>query len=107
MHGMMFVIFVSSKADSFPNQQCYEMLLDLIGPRIYNPPASKTTKTKPKLHFVNKSMSMINISKIINEKNVKKNLSAKFNKTEEISTVYTLTKKIRLEIFNHKELSRH
>ena len=50
--------FLSSKADSFPNQQWYEMTLDLIESRIYNPPASKTTKTKPKnlikLHFVNK-----------------------------------------------------
>ena len=38
--------FLSSKADSFPNQQWYEMALDLIQSRIYNPPASKTTKTK-------------------------------------------------------------
>ena len=40
--------FLSSKADSFPNQQWYEMTLDLTEPRIYNPPASKTTKIKPK-----------------------------------------------------------
>ena len=41
--------FFSAKADSFPNQQWYEMTLDLIESRIYNPPASKTTtKTKPK-----------------------------------------------------------
>ena len=40
--------FLSDKADSFPNQQWYEMTLDLIKSRIYNPPASKTTKTKPK-----------------------------------------------------------
>ena len=64
--------FLSSKADSFPNQQWYEMLLDLIKSRIYNPPVSKTTKTKPKnlikLHFVNKGMDMINVSKIINDK---------------------------------------
>ena len=38
--------FLSSKADSFRNQQWYEMTLDLIESRIYNPPASKTTKTK-------------------------------------------------------------
>ena len=37
-----------SEADSFPNQQWYEMTLDLIESKIYNPPASKTTKTKPK-----------------------------------------------------------
>ena len=47
------------------------MRLGLIESRIYNPPASKTTQTKPKnlikLHFVNKGMDMINI-KIINEK---------------------------------------
>ena len=40
--------FLSSKADSFPNQQWYEMTLDLIESRLYNPPAPKTTKTKPK-----------------------------------------------------------
>ena len=67
--------FLSNKVDSFPNQQWYEMILDLIESRIYNPPASKTTKTKPKnlikLHFVKKGMHMINISKIINDENVK------------------------------------
>ena len=99
--------FLSSKADSFPNQQWYEMALDLIESRICNPPASKTTRTKPKnlikLHFVNKSMDMANISKIINDKNVKKSLPTQFNKKEQISTVYTLTKTIRSNIFNHKE----
>ena len=40
--------FLSSKADSFLNQQWYELTLDLIESRIYNPPASKATKTKPK-----------------------------------------------------------
>ena len=64
--------FLSDKEDSFPNQQLYEMTLDLIESRIYNPPASKTTKTKPKnlikLHFVNKDMDIINITKIINDK---------------------------------------
>ena len=87
--------FLSSKAVSFPNQQCYEMTLDLIESRIYNPPTSKNTKTKPKnlikLHFVNKGMDMINISKIINDKNVKKSLPTQFNKTEQISTVYKST----------------
>ena len=61
--------FLSSKADSFPNQQCYEMTLDLIESRINNPPVSKTTKTKPKhlikLRFVNKGMAVMNISKKI------------------------------------------
>ena len=83
------------------------MTLDLIESRIYNPPASETTKTEKrkliKLHFVNKVMGMINISKIINDRNVKKNLPTQFNKTEQISTVYTLTKTIRSKIFNHKE----
>ena len=46
---------------------------------------------------------MTNISKIINDKNVKKNLPTQFKKTEQISTVYTLTKTIRSKIFNHKE----
>ena len=46
---------------------------------------------------------MININKIINDKNVKKILPTQFNKTEEISTVYTLTKTIRTKIINHKE----
>ena len=56
-----------------------------------------------KLHFVNKAMAMINISKIINNKSVKKNLLTKFGKTEKISAVYTLAKTIRLKIFNRKE----
>ena len=51
------------------------MTLDLIESRTYKSPASKTTKTKPKilikLQFVNKGMDMINISKIINDKNNK------------------------------------
>ena len=80
------------------------MTLDLIESRIYNPPAPKTTKTKPKnlikLNFVNKGMDMINISKIIDDKNVKKNLPTQFNKTEQISTVYTLTKTIRSIIYS-------
>ena len=73
----------------------------------YNPPASKTSKNKPrnliKLHFVNTDMDMINIHKVINDKNLKENLLTQFNKTEQISTVYTLTKTIRFKIFNHKE----
>ena len=84
------------------------MTLDLIESRIYNPPVSKTTKTKPKnlikLHSVNKGMGMINISKIINDKNVKKSLPTQFNKAEQISTVYTLTKTIRSKIFSHKKI---
>ena len=68
--------FLSSKADSFRNQQWSEMTLDLIECRIYNPPASKTTKAKPKnlikLRFAYRSMNMVNISKIINDKNMKK-----------------------------------
>ena len=83
------------------------MTLDLIESRIYNRAASKTTKTKSenlmKLHFVNKGMDMISITKIINDKNVKRNLSTQFKKTEEISAVYTLTKTIRSKVFNHKE----
>ena len=98
--------FLSSKADSFPNQQWYEMTLDLIESRIYNPPASKTSTTKPKdlikLHFVNKGMDTISITKIKNEKNVKKNLPTQFNKTEQITAVHTLTKTIQSKIFNHK-----
>ena len=88
--------FLTSKADSFPNQKWYKMTLDLIESRIYNPPVPKTTKTKPKdlikLHFVNKGMAMINISKKINDKNAKKNLLTQFNQTEQISVVYRLTK---------------
>ena len=83
------------------------MTLGLVESRIYNSPASKTTKAKPKnlikLHFVNKGMDMINISKIINDKNAKKSLPTHFNKTEQISTVYILTKTIQSKIFNHKE----
>ena len=84
--------FLTSKADSFLN---HEMTLDLIESRIYNPPASKTTKTKPKnlikLHFVNKGMGMINISKIINDKNVKKSLPTQFNKTTNFNSIYIKT----------------
>ena len=80
------------------------MVLDLIESRTYNPPASKTTKTKQKklikLHFVNKGMNMINISKTINDKNVKKNLPTQF------STVYTLTKTTWSKIFNNKQSIR-
>ena len=54
-----------------------------------------------KLHFVNKGMGMINISKITIDKNMKKILPTQFNKTEQISTVYTSTKTIRSKI--HKE----
>ena len=46
---------------------------------------------------------MINITKIIYDKNVKKNLPTQFNKTEQISTVYTLTKRRESKIFNYKE----
>ena len=35
--------FLSSKADSFPNHQWYEITLNLIESTIYNPPTSKTT----------------------------------------------------------------
>ena len=49
-------------------------------------------------------MDMESISRIINDKNVNKNLPKQFNKTEQISTVYTLTKTIRSKIFNQKEL---
>ena len=40
-----------------------------------------------KLHFLNKGVDMINISKIINARNVKKNLPTQFSKTEPISIV--------------------
>ena len=82
------------------------MTIGLIESGIYNPPASKTTKAKLKnlikLHFVNKGMDMIKINKIINDKNVKKNLPRQFNKAEQILTVYTLTKTIRSKILNIK-----
>ena len=64
------------------------MKSDLIQPRIYNPPASKTNLKKKKKK-INK------ISKIINDKNVKKNVPTQFNKTEQISTVYTLSRTIK------------
>ena len=46
---------------------------------------------------------MINISKIVNDKNLKKSLPTKVNKTEQFSTVYTSTKIIRSKIFSHKQ----
>ena len=55
------------------------MTLDLIESRIYNPPASRTTKSKSKilikLHLSNKGMDIINISKIINDKNREEKLT--------------------------------
>ena len=85
--------------------------MDLIESTIFNPPASKIDKIKPKylikLHFVNKGMDMINISKIINDKNGKKNLPTQFNKTEQISRVYTLTKRTKSKIFNHKKVYKN
>ena len=77
---------LSSKADSFPNQQWYEISLDLIESIIYNPPASKTTKSKP--NSLNKGMNMINNSKIINDKNVKKNVYTQFSKTINFNSIY-------------------
>ena len=56
--------FLSSKADSFPNQQWYEM--------------KTKTKNISKLHLVNKGMNMIKFSKLINDKNLKKNLPTQF-----------------------------
>ena len=41
---------------------------------------------------------MINISNIINDKNLKKSLPTQFSKTEQISTVYTLTKTTQSKI---------
>ena len=73
------------------------MTLDLSESKIYNPPALKTTKTKPKniihLQFVNKAINVINISKIVHDKKGKKNLPTQFNKTEQTVTVYVLTLK--------------
>ena len=50
-------------------------------------------------------MEMINITKIIYDKNVKKNLPTQFNKTEQTSTeqTSTLTKTIESKIFHYKE----
>ena len=56
------------------------------------------------LEFVNKGMDMINISKIIKDKSIMKDLPTQFNKTGQFSTVYTFTKTMRSKIFNHKEL---
>ena len=39
------------------------------------------------------------INSKINDKNVKKNLPTKLNQTEQVLTVYTLTKTIRSKIF--------
>ena len=103
--------FLSNKSDGFPNQQWYEMALDLIESRIYHATAAKKTKKSPKniikLKFINKGMDMININKIINDNTIIKTLPSEFNKTEKISTVYTLTKTIRSKIFNHKEFIKN
>ena len=78
----------------------------LIESTIYNPPVSKATKTNPKkiikFHFENAGMDMIGIRKIVNDKTVKKNIPTKFNKTEQISTLYTFTETVQSNIFKHK-----
>ena len=51
-------------------------------------------------------MDVINITKIINDQNIKKNLPTQFNKTHQILAVYALTKTIRYKIFNHRELAK-
>ena len=81
--------FLSSKADSFPNQQWYEMTLDLIESRIYNPPAPKNLI---KLHFVNKGMDMITYTILT--------YTIQRNRTN-FNSIYIKT--IRSKIFNHKE----
>ena len=48
-------------------------------------------------------MDMINFSKITNDENMTKNLPTQFNKTEQISAAYALTKTIQSKIFNHEE----
>ena len=58
----------------------------------------------PEVTLCKQRHTMIKISKIINDKSVKKNLPAQFNKTEQILTVFTLTKTMQSKIFNHKEL---
>ena len=47
---------------------------------------------------------MINISKVINHKNVKKNVPTQFNKAGQILIVHALSKTIRSKIFNHKKI---
>ena len=52
------------------------MTLNLIESRIYDSPVSKANEPKKKiikLRFVNKDTDIINISKIINDQNLKKN----------------------------------
>ena len=51
-------------------------------------------------------MDVKNISKIINDENVNKNLPTQFNKAEQILTVYALPKTIPSKIFNHEEFIR-
>ena len=84
------------------------MTSDLSEPRIYNSPASKTIKTIPKnLHEIKlfkQSIGMISISKIINDKNLKKSFPTQFNKTEELSIIYTLNKTIRSNICRFENL---
>ena len=98
--------FVSNKPNDFPNHQWYNMALDLIESRIYKPFSSGKTKTIPKhmikINFVNKGIDMINIGKILNEKNVVNTLPSLFDKSDKISTIYKLSNTIRSKIYNHK-----
>ena len=107
MSVMMFMISLVAKQIHFSTNVGVKMILDLMESRSCNPPASKTNKAKSKnlikLQFVKSSVDVISISKILNNKNVRKNLPTQLNKTEQISTVYTLNKTIRSKIFNHQE----
>ena len=98
--------YVSNKPQNFPNQQWYDMALDLIESRIYKPVSCVKPKKVPKymikIKFVNKGIDMINIGKILNEKTVINALPYQFDKSENISTIYKLNKTIRSKIFNHK-----
>ena len=90
-------VFLSSKTYLFPNQQWYEMTLTLIESRIYNPSTSKAIKTLYTLYFVNNDMHMVNINKIIYDKNLMKSYLY-----DSAKTIYTLSKRLQSKIFNKK-----
>ena len=74
------------------------MTSDLSEPRIYNSPASKTIKTIPK------NLHEIKLFKQRYWHDKHQSFPTQFNKTEELSIIYTLNKTIRSNICRFENL---
>ena len=97
--------YLARQSGKFPFLPWYEACLDIICTKIYKTPP-KNVKNKPanilSIFFHNKSLDYINISKIINDPMVLAKLPLEFNKINNPTVVYRLTKGIRNKIFNYK-----